>query len=211
MASDEITHVQRVVLEFLTDYRRRTGIMPSTREVQQALGLSSQTTVVRAFSALEKKGAIKRASGKARGLSVLWEDFGDTLLELPLLGHIPAGMANANDDTTIESFVKIDRELFGLKKRGARYFALRVRGDSMTGAHIDDGDVVLVESTETCEPRANDIVAALIDGETTLKRFLVANGRAFLRAENPAYPDLLPASELRVQGVTCGLIRKIAT
>lgn len=209
--SNDLTHHQRVVLEYLTDHRRRLGIMPSTRDIQKSLGFASQTSVVRALAALEKKGAIKRATGAARGIAVLWEDLGKNLLELPLLGRIPAGMADEGDGGGIEGWVTIDRELLGLKRRTGRYFALRVRGDSMINAHIEHGDVVVLESTETCTPRSNDIVAALIDGESTLKRYVIESGRPFLRAENPDYPDLLPVRELTIQGVSCGVIRRYST
>ena len=74
----------------------------------------------------------------------------------------------------------------------------------MIGAHILDGDLVILEVRE---PRARDIVAALIDGETTLKRYLTKNGSAFLKAENPEYPDLIPAQELVIQGVMITIIR----
>lgn len=208
--SNDLTHHQRVVLEYLTDHRRRLGIMPSTRDIQKSLGFASQTSVVRALAALEKKGAIKRASGAARGIAVLWEDLGKNLLELPLLGRIPAGMSDDTDGGGVEGWVTIDRELLGLKRRTGRYFALRVRGDSMINAHIEHGDVVVCESTETCTPRPNDIVAALIDGESTLKRYIVEAGRPFLRAENPEFPDLIPLRELTIQGVSCGVIRRYA-
>jgi repressor LexA len=75
----------------------------------------------------------------------------------------------------------------------------------MTGAHIVEGDVVFLTPRE---PRPREIVAALIDGESTLKRFLVQHGQAFLRAENPRYPDLIPVSELLIQGVMVGLLRR---
>ena len=91
-----------------------------------------------------------------------------------------------------------------IKTPSAKLFALRVRGDSMIGANIVENDVVFLTPRE---PRPRDIVAALIDGESTLKRFLTQRGRAFLRAENPRYPDLLPASELIIQGVMVGLLR----
>jgi repressor LexA len=74
----------------------------------------------------------------------------------------------------------------------------------MVGASIVENDIVFLTPRE---PRPRDIVAALIDGESTLKRFLTQRGRAFLRAENPRYPDLLPASELIIQGVMVGLLR----
>jgi repressor LexA len=85
-------------------------------------------------------------------------------------------------------------------------FALRVSGDSMIGRHIVDGDVVVVEHGQT--PRHGDVVAALIDGESTLKTFVADKGKPHLRAENPKYPKLFPAGELVIQGVMVALIRK---
>jgi len=90
------------------------------------------------------------------------------------------------------------------KNRGT--FALRVRGDSMIGAHIVDGDVVILEDAK--EVHDGDVVAALIDGETTLKRYVVERGRPYLKAENPRYPNLVPARELKIQGVMVSLVRK---
>jgi repressor LexA len=80
-----------------------------------------------------------------------------------------------------------------------------VTGDSMVGAQIADGDtVILVKRTA----RDQDIVAALIDGEVSLKRYTVKKGRPYLKAENPLYPDLIPAQELVIQGVMVGLVRR---
>ena len=76
----------------------------------------------------------------------------------------------------------------------------------MIGAHIVDGDIVILEDTK--EVNDGDIVAALIDGETSLKRYVVERGRPYLKAENPRYPDLVPARELKIQGVMVSLIRK---
>ena len=76
----------------------------------------------------------------------------------------------------------------------------------MIGAHIVDGDIVILEDTK--EVHDSDIVAALIDGETSLKRYVVERGRPYLKAENPRYPDLVPARELKIQGVMVSLIRK---
>ena len=76
----------------------------------------------------------------------------------------------------------------------------------MIGAHIVDGDIVILEDTK--EVRDGDVVAALIDGETSLKRYVVERGRPYLKAENPRYPDLVPARELKIQGVMVSLIRK---
>jgi repressor LexA len=76
----------------------------------------------------------------------------------------------------------------------------------MIGAHILDGDVVIMEDRQTA--RDGDIVAALIDGETTLKRYVTERGRPYLKAENPKFPDLIPARELRIQAVMTSLVRK---
>jgi repressor LexA len=99
--------------------------------------------------------------------------------------------------------IPVDLEALNIEP-GARTFALRVRGDSMTGAQIADGDLVIVEGRK---PNPGDIVAALIDGETTLKRLVFEDDRYFLKAENPKYPDLLPASELLIQGVVRAVVR----
>ena len=103
----------------------------------------------------------------------------------------------------MDGCIDIDPTTLRLPKN-ARTFALKVRGDSMRNAAILEGDVVIMEFREA---RHGDIVAALIDGETTLKRFVVQNGVPYLRASNPKYPDLIPARELVIQGVLIALLR----
>jgi repressor LexA len=121
---------------------------------------------------------------------------------VPLLGIIPAGYPSDQEQHS-DRCVSIDEDTLQLPKN-ARTFALEVRGDSMIDAHIVAGDVVIMELRD---PTHRDIVAALIDGETTLKRFLVHKGKPFLRAENSKYPDLIPAHELVIQGVFRALLR----
>ena len=126
------------------------------------------------------------------------------ITDVPIYGQIPAGMS-ALTEQTIEGHVSLDaRSANAHKNRGT--FALRVRGDSMIGAHIVDGDIVILEDAK--DVHDGDIVAALIDGETTLKRYVVERGRPYLKAENPRYPDLVPARELKIQGVMVSLVRK---
>jgi repressor LexA len=115
-------------------------------------------------------------------------------------------MAEVSEEN-VEGHVSVDRETANASRNG-RTFALRVRGDSMINAHILDGDIVILEDRKNAQN--GDIVAALIDGETTLKRYVVERGRPYLKAENPDYPDLRPARELKVQGVMTSLIRKQA-
>jgi repressor LexA len=108
-------------------------------------------------------------------------------------------------EQNIEGHVSLDIGSVNASKNG-RTFALRVRGDSMIDAHILDGDLVILEDRK--DVQNGDIVAALIDGETTLKRYVMEHGRPYLKAENPLFPDLVPARELRIQGVMISLVRK---
>src|SRR5437868_14180265 len=108
-------------------------------------------------------------------------------------------------EENIEGHVSLDHHSSNVSKTHGT-FALRVSGDSMIGAHILDGDIVILEQSK--EVHNGDIVAALIDDETTLKRYVVDRGRPYLKAENPRYPNLSPARELEIQGVMVSLVRK---
>ena len=197
-----LTDRQRTVLEFIQHEQREKGVTPSTREIQSHFGFASQTSVMQYLAALEKKGMINRQARKARALVTPLQKV--RITDIPIYGQIPAGMATMTEQD-IEGHVSLDAISVNASKN-ARTFALRVRGDSMIGAHILDGDIVILEDRK--DVQSGDIVAALIDGETTLKRYVLEHGRAYLKAENRAYPDLIPARELRIQGVMISLIRK---
>jgi repressor LexA len=197
-----LTARQQEILDYLTGQMNRTGVMPSTREIQKHFRFASQTASINHLKALEKKGAIQRMAGKARAVSLPSMLNREQVVDLPLYGQIAAGMPETIEQDP-DSRVAIDAASFGVKP-GVPSFALKVRGDSMIDAHIMDGDTAILEAREA---RNGDIVAALIDGETTLKRYLVKNGAPFLRAENSRYPDLIPANELVAQGVLIGLLR----
>jgi repressor LexA len=197
-----LTDRQKNVLDFIQNEQREKGITPSTREIQNHFGFASQTSVMQYLAALERKGFIDRHARKARALITPVQKV--RITDIPIYGQIPAGMA-ALTDQTIEGHVSLDARSVNASKNG-RTFALRVRGDSMINAHVLDGDIVILEDRK--DVQNGDIVAALIDGETTLKRFVVEHGRPYLKAENPDYPDLVPARELRVQGVLVSLMRK---
>ena len=198
----KLTNRQQELLDYLKDEHASTGIMPSTREIQEHFGFASQTAAVSHLNALEKKGVIRILPGKARAL--MFEDGleREPIVDIPIYGMIPAGFG---DDTEPEpeGTLSVDTRSLGVPP-SAKTFALRVRGESMIGAHICDGDHVVLERKE---PRNRDIVAALIDGETTLKRFVTEKRKPYLKAENPDYPDLMPAQELMIQGVMVGLVR----
>jgi repressor LexA len=198
-----LTDRQRQVLEFIRKQHRETGVPPSSREIQAHFGFQSQTAAMNHLRALEKKGVIQRHRGMARSAvdpKLKWRpDF----QAIPLLGRIPAGMA-VDAEESGGANLGLDMRVLGLES-SADIFALQVQGNSMIGAQIIDGDTVILQRRP---PRNREIVVALIDGESTLKRYVEDGGTPFLKAENPDYPDLIPAAELTIQGVMIGLFRR---
>lgn len=197
-----LTEGQKKVLDFIQREQRDRGLTPSTREIQNHFRFASQTSAMQYIAALEKKGFLQRHAGKARALITPMQK--QRIHDVPIYGQIPAGMASMTEQE-IEGHVSLDHHSANVSKSHGT-FALRVRGDSMIDAHILDGDLVILEQSK--EVHNGDIVAALIDGETTLKRYVVDRGRPYLKAENPRYPNLIPARELKIQGVMVSLVRK---
>ena len=197
-----LTPRQSEILSFIREGAEERGVIPSVREIMARFGFTSPATVASHLDLLEKKGVIGREPGRSR--NIILKDFAPRpkLLEVPLYGMIPAGIPEGQEQQS-DRCITVDPGSIRLP-RNARTFALEVRGDSMIGAGILERDVVILEHAE---PRNRDIVAALIDGDVTLKRYLVEKGVPFLRAENPLYPDLIPARELVIQGVFRALIR----
>jgi repressor LexA len=200
----ELTARQQEVLDFIRRQQQQTGFPPSSREIQAYFGFQSQTAAMNHLRALERKGVINRTPGKARSAVDPNIRFLPGFRPIPILGHIPAGMPSEALEWS-GSKLGVDLAAFGVESR-AEVFAVRVRGDSMIGAQIADGDTVILQKRV---PKNGEIVAALIDGESTLKRYLLDHGEPFLKAENPIYPDLLPAAELVIQGVMIGLLRRV--
>jgi len=197
-----LTDRQKNVLDFIQHEQREKGITPSTREIQSHFRFASQTSVMQYIAALERKGFLDRHARKARALITPVQKV--RITDIPIYGQIPAGMSTLTEQT-IEGHVSLDARSANISKNREK-FALRVQGDSMIGAHIIDGDIVILEDSK--EVQNGDIVAALIDGETTLKRYVMEHGRPYLKAENPRYPNLIPARELKIQGVMVSLVRK---
>src|ERR1700693_2602674 len=197
-----LTERQRGVLEFIQLEQREKGVTPSTREIQHPFGFARPTSVMQYIDALARKGFLDRHARKARALITPVQKV--RITDIPIYGQIPAGMATLTEQT-IEGYVSLDTRSANISKNREK-FALRVQGDSMIGAHIIDGDIVILEDSK--EVHNGDIVAALIDGETTLKRYVMEHGRPYLKAENPRYPNLIPARELKIQGVMVSLVRK---
>ncbi len=200
------TDRQQAILDFIRDQQSSRGVTPSRAEIQEHFGFASPNAVTEHLKALERKGALQRGANTARGL-VLTDTYRDRpMVEIPIYGTIPAGPPD-DERQQPDGCISVDVETLRLPK-GARVFALKVRGDSMIGAGILPGDVVVLEFREA---RNGEVVAALIDGETTLKRYVVQRGRPFLKAENPRFKDLIPAHELVIQGVQIGLLRILKT
>src|SRR5450432_3184160 len=162
-----LTERQQEILNFIRERQRMDGVTPSTREIQEHFGFASQTAVVGHLQALERKGALKREPNKARSLVLADARRGVRMLDIPIFGTIPAGLP-ADQQQESDGCISIDHDTIRLP-RGATVFALKVRGDSMVNAGILSGDIVMLEFKEA---KNGDIVAALIDGETTLKRYV---------------------------------------
>ena len=204
-----LTERQRSVLDFIQRQQREKGITPSTREIQSHFRFASQTSVMQYIAALERKGFLNRHARKARAL--ITPAMKVRITDIPIYGQIPAGMS-ALTEQSIEGHVSLDmRSANVLKNRGT--FALRVRGDSMIGAHIVDGDIVILHHQETAND--GDMVAAWIEGdeETTLKYLFREGKNVRLQPANPNpeyRPIIRPANKVRINGKVISVIRVLS-
>jgi repressor LexA len=202
----DLTETQRRVFEFVRDRLVTGQTAPTSREVAAKFGWSSKRAAECHIEAIVRKGWLLSEPGKARSLRLVdsLKAVRRTVVEIPLLGTIPAGFGRDREQEADEC-VPVTIESIGFKPT-RNTFALRVAGDSMIGKHICDGDIAVFEHGP--EPRSGQIVAALIDRKNTLKTFVVKNGKPYLKAENPKYPNLIPSEELVIQGVFKALIRR---
>lgn len=201
-----LTDRQREVRDFIEAHQLAGKPCPTHREMTRHFRFRSTRAVADHLEALVRKGAVVREAGRARSLRVVspGRPPRQPVADIPLYGSIPAGFAEDRRQEA-SGCVSIDVATLGFKPT-PRTFALETRGDSMIGKCILDGDIVVLEHGLT--PRTGDVVAALIDNESTLKTFVVEKGKAYLRAENPKYPRLIPAQELVIQGVMVALVRR---
>ncbi|MBS1827631.1 MAG: repressor LexA [Acidobacteria bacterium] len=201
-----LTERQQAIFDFILEFRTRNGCSPSIPEIQRQFDIRSPNGVVGHLQALESKGFIRRGERGSRQIDVVGRENTAQVAELPLYGQIAAGYPEAAETARPETFLGLDETTLGFRpKTGC--FVLRVRGDSMKDAGIFEGDMVVIEPTPS--PRENQIVAALIDGDCTLKRLVRVNGKYYLKAENAAYPSLHPRSDLVIQGVVRTVIRRM--
>jgi repressor LexA len=202
----ELTPRQQQIADFIERRQRDVGAPPTYREIAAHFRFRSVGSVVDHVRALRQKGVLPEETRQARSLHVQspLTSLRNRIVDIPVYGSIPAGFAQDRQQEA-KGCVSIDIETLGIKPT-PRTFALEVRGESMIGRHIMDGDLVVLE--HGMSPRNGDVVAALIDNESTLKTFVTERGKTYLRAENPRFPKLVPAGELVIQGVMVALIRK---
>ncbi|GAA5481295.1 LexA family protein [Haloferula sargassicola] len=189
------------LLAFLQKLEVAAAPPPSVREVCDELGYHSPNAALKLIHRLQKSRDVIYEPKRARSLRLRKKPHPG----VPLLGSITAGFPDEPGVDPTER-LPLDPASFGIRNPAAA-FALRVRGDSMIGRHFLDGDLVLLD--RAAEARHLDVVAALIDQECSLKTLVIQNGKTLLKAENPAYPDLIPAHDLEIQGVAKAVIRII--
>ena len=207
-STGNLTPRQSEILDFLHEFRRKEKIVPTYREIADNFGFKSTKAAADHVGALEKKGYLRRHSGRSRGIELLTS----TLLSppkaigVPILGDIPAGYPELRDEHR-DGILAVDPAMLGGVAHH-RLFAIQVKGDSMEERGIREGDWVVADAEAT--PQEKDIVVALIDGENTLKTLAKEKGHFFLKAENPNYHDWIPVNELVIQGVAKAILRRLS-
>jgi repressor LexA len=200
--TEQLTDRQTRILDYIRYVTRTRNYPPSVREIGEAVGLSSSSTVHNHLNQLERRGLIRRDTGKSRTVQLVSDIELDQkrrgAVSIPIVGHVAAGSPILAEQN-IEDHVLLSADL---AKEG--YFLLRVRGDSMVNAGIFDGDLVLVRPQH--EASNGTIVVAMIEGEATVKRFERSNGHVKLIAENPAYEPIV-TTNVSLVGVVRGVIR----
>lgn len=194
---------QQKILEFIKSEVQTKGYPPSVREIGDAVGLKSTSTVHGHLTRLEKKGLLHRDSMKPRAMEVLGEDVYSRVsaVPIPLVGRVTAGMPILAEEN-IEESIALPESLVG----EGTFFILHVIGESMITAGILDGDFVVVRQQP--DAKNGDIVVAMIDDEATIKRFFKENGVFRLQPENPTMkPIIVP--EVTILGKVVSLFRRV--
>jgi repressor LexA len=217
-AGDGLTPRQRRVLETIRDSVERRGYPPSMREIGEAAGLASPSSVSHQLAALERKGFLRRDPHRPRAIEVVAPDAPAVVVEpqvdetgsgdqrptpsyVPVVGRIAAG-GPILAEQAVEDVFPLPRQLVG----EGQLFLLKVVGDSMVDAAICDGDWVVVRQQQVAEN--GDIVAAMLDGEATVKTFKRRDGHVWLLPHNPAF-EPIPGDHATVLGRVTAVLRRI--
>ncbi len=198
-----LTERQRDVLDFISNRIEAEGVAPTLQEIADAFGFRSTASAQKHVAHLERKGFLRREKHQKRGL-VLPDvpPNPGSAAELPLFGVVAAGAPIESIPGDEQIFVPADF------LRTGDHYVLRVRGDSMIGDGVHDGDLVVVQSSESAAD--GEMVVALVGDEVTLKRIYRESGSTIrLQPANPAMPTMIaPAADVHVQGVVVGLLRR---
>jgi repressor LexA len=197
----ELTQRQKEVLSFIAGYINEHNYPPTIREIGNFFSISVKGAHDH-VTALKRKGVLKQEDKRSRTMELVGEGKNrlNRLAEIPLLGTVAAGvpiLAEENWDGTIQ----VNNALL---KKNRKYFALKVRGDSMVGAGIMDGDTAVIEKQAVA--KNGEIVVAVVDDAATLKRFFKESKRIKLQAENPGYPPIY-SQNVRLLGRLAHIIR----
>ncbi|HVM52285.1 MAG TPA: transcriptional repressor LexA [Acidimicrobiales bacterium] len=210
MSNDELTDRQRAILEFIVSQQRDRGFPPSVREIGEAVGLTSPSTVHSHLETLQRRGYLRKDPTKPRAIEVRWDAASGGTAErrpmdyVPLVGDVAAG-TDVLAQENIEELVPVPADFTG----EGTMFMLRVRGDSMIDAGILDGDYVVVR--QQSEAKNNDIVCAGIPGdEATVKTFTKQGGRIVLVPANARLaPIELDPAEVTIYGKVVTVLRRL--
>ncbi len=185
-------------------FRTPERIALLAKKMREHFGVSSDNSILKLLTALKEKGYIQK-DDTPRGIQLLSsvkEKLFSNEIKLPLLGMIPAGGPVLSEEY-VESWMKVSDDIVYKAKDS---YLLRVKGDSMVDAGIFEDDILVV--CGSLSPKIYDIVVALVDNQNTVKRYMKdAQGRLYLKPENPRYENIYPEGELCVQGVVTGLMR----
>lgn len=192
---------QQEIYAFISRHTQENHYPPSVREICRAVSLKSPSSVHVHLKALEAAGYLVRTPGKTRSIRLADDraGAGERGPKVPLLGHVAAGQPILAEEC-VEDYVSFDLA----PHLAEEHFALRVRGESMTGVGILPGDVIIVHSQPTA--RKGDIIVALLEDEATVKTFAPKDGHIWLLPENPDY-DPIPGDHCQILGKVVGLMR----
>ena len=191
----QLSPMRQKILDYISAYTDDNGYPPSVREICQAVGLRSPSTVHSHLKILQDAGLLEKGEGKTRSITL--KNHSSGVKKIPILGVVTAGLP-----------ILMQEDILGyipFEYHAGEYFALRVRGDSMIGAGILEGDAVIVRRQETADNHA--IVVAMLEDEATVKRLLLKKGQVWLMPENPAY-DPIDGSQASSLGLVVAVYRE---
>ena len=193
----ELTNMQQRIYEYIASCIKEQGYPPSVREIGEAVGLKSPSTVHFHLKHLEEAGVIEKGAGKGRAITLTAPPVPED--KVPILGNVAAGSPILAEEC-IEDYLTFDTG-----GRGEEYFALRVRGESMLNAGILPGDLVVVRRQQTAHN--GEIVVAMIEDEATVKTYSKQNGHVWLLPENDAYSPI-DGTYAQILGKVAAVVRR---